>query len=83
MSLTSVDLPAPVWPTRATVSPGSTVRLIPFSALASLAVYPKSTSRSSIRPRSRPGMTGRAAGGVEVPSRSRSVIRRNPTMACW
>ena len=28
-------------------------------------------------------MTGWAAGGVEVPSRSRSVIRRSPTMACW
>src|ERR1019366_8597858 len=61
-----VDLPAPVWPTRATVSPGRTTRFTPDSASCGCPEYLNRTPRNSIWPRGRP--TGRrcAAGGGRV-----------------
>src|ERR1700689_4093353 len=50
-----VDLPAPVWPTSATVSPGRTTRFTPDSASCSCPEHLNRTSRNSTGPQLRHG----------------------------
>src|SRR5438046_2151252 len=60
----TVDLPAPVSPTRATVSPGSMDRSTPRNASSMAVGYRKWTASKATAPANRPGSIGCSASGV-------------------
>ena len=78
-----VDLPAPVWPTSATVSPGAIDEADPGQGLRRLALVAEMHVPELDQAAAGPGGRGLAASGVEVGVRSSSLIRRRPTDACW